>query len=179
MKLSSKVRSLRKNCSMLLVPIQSLLDYEKCYDLLLTLFHPTGLYCPCGCALKATQKPHKYSSTGLPSYRCKSCGKVFNIFTQTIFKGIHYGCKEIVLLLRGIAQGKTTLHLSKELGLNYKNLLDWRHKLQEFAYENRDNFPLIDNEVESDEVFINAGEKGEPHLEVDDPPRVRANKKKG
>lgn len=103
---------------------------------------------------------------------------MFNIFTQTIFKGIHYSCIHIVLLLRDFAQGKTTLHLSKELQLNYKNLLDWRHRLQEFAYENRDITPLLDGQVESDEVFINAGEKSVPHTEDGDPPRVRANKKK-
>jgi len=38
---------------------------------------------------------------------------------------------------------------------------------------------LVDKVVESDEVFINAGEKGLRHSSCDDPPRVRANKKKG
>jgi len=82
-------------------------------------------------------------------------------------------------MLRGIAQGKTTGHLSKELGISYNNLLDWRHQFQELAYENRDISPIPDSEVESDEVFINAGEKGEKHPCHNDPPRVRANKKKG
>lgn len=164
---------------MLIVPIDNLLDYQKCYLFLLEMLHPEGLTCPCGCKLKSDQRAHTYNSTKLPNYRCKKCGKVFNIFTETIFKGIHYSCIQIFLMLRGIAQGKTTLHLSKELNLNYKNLLDWRHKLQEFAYENRDITCLTDQVVESDEVFINAGEKGEPHLDPDDAPRVRANKKKG
>ena len=62
--------------------------------------------------------------------------------------------------------------------MNYSNLLNWRHKLQEFAYENRDWSALKDTAIESDEVFINAGEKGEKHPGKDDPPRVRANKKK-
>jgi transposase len=33
--------------------------------------------------------------------------------------------------------------------------------------------------VESDEVYINAGEKGRPHPTPEDPPRRRANKRKG
>jgi hypothetical protein len=38
---------------------------------------------------------------------------------------------------------------------------------------------LSDTITESDEVFINAGSKGELHPDPQDPPRVRANKKKG
>jgi len=164
---------------MLIVPIQTLMDYESCYNLLKKLFHGEEFACSCGKELPADQCPHKYSSTGLPSYKCRSCGGVFNIFSKTILNGIHYSCIQIVLLFIGFSQGKTTLHLSKELELNYKNLLGLRHKLQEFAYENRDMSCLTDQEVESDEVFINAGEKGDKHENKDDPPRVRANKKKG
>lgn len=160
--------------------IVSLMDYDKCYDYLSSILHPAGLHCPCGCKLQEEQRPHKYRKNGLACYKCKGCGKVFNIFTETIFKGIHYTCIQIVLLLRGFAQGKTTLHLSEELELSYNNLLNWRHQLQELAYENRDLSPLTDDEVvESDEVFQNAGEKGTPHPNEEDPPRVRANKKRG
>lgn len=163
---------------MLRLPIQDLMDYQKCYQFLVKIFHPNGLHCNCGWKLPECKQPHKYNSTRLPSYKCSECGKVFNVFTQTIFQGIHYSCIQIVLLLRGIAQGITTLHLSKELEVNYKNLLEWRHLLQELSYENRNVFPLQDKAIESDEVFINAGEKGERHDKEEDPPRVRANKKK-
>lgn len=155
------------------------MDYQKCYEFLISLFHPTGLHCRCGCPLPEGQSPHKYRANGLPCFRCRKCNKVFNIFSDTLFQGIHYDCIQIVLLLRGFAQGKTTLHLSKELKLSYNNLLNWRHILQEYAFENRDVSVLEDEVVESDEVFQNAGEKGIPHTDPDDPPRVRANKKRG
>ena len=71
------------------------------------------------------------------------------------------------------------LHLSKELGVHYKTLLERRHRFQENAYENRVLDALTDNDVEADEMFQNAGEKGIPHLDPEDPPRVRANKKVG
>jgi len=163
---------------MIVFPIQSFMDYDSCYQYLLSILHPLGLSCPCGRKVESAQKPHKYRGNGLPCFRCKDCGKVFNIFTNTILLGIHYDCIKIVLILRGFAQGKTTQHLSKELKLNYSNLLNWRHRLQEFAYENRDCSALEDTAIESDEVFINAGQKGEKHPDKDDPPRVRANKKK-
>ncbi len=81
-------------------------------------------------------------------------------------------------MLRGFARGETTQLLSKELSVSYNALLNWRHRLQEFAFENRDVSQLKDQQVESDEVFQNAGEKGILHPNPDDPPRVRGNKKK-
>ena len=57
-----------------------------------------------------------------------------------------------------------------------QNLLSWRPILQEYSDENRSMSMLVDKVVESDEVFINAGEKGLRHSCSDDPPRVRANR---
>jgi len=164
---------------MLQFPVQDLMDYDSCYSYLLGLFHPKGFHCPCGTRLEGSQKVHKYRKNKLPCYKCKHCGKVFNLFTGTVFSGVHYNCITIVLMLRGFAQGKTTMHLCKELSVSYNSLLEWRHRLQELAFENRSIAPLPDAAVESDEVFQNAGEKGVLHPDQDDPPRKRANKKKG
>lgn len=157
------------------MPIQGLMDYQKCYEYLEALLHPNGLHCSQGHCLVEKQRPHKFRKNGLPCYKCYDCGQVYNLFTDSIFKGVHYDCIRIVLMLRGFAQGTTTLLLSKELGMSYNELLAWRHKLQEFAFENRSVFTLTDTEVESDEMFQNAGEKGHRHECPDDPARVRAN----
>lgn len=164
---------------MLVIDIQQLLDKNKCYEYLVGLFHPEGLCCPkCGYGLPEGQSPHKFSKELLPSFKCRSCGSVFNIFSQTVLKGIHFGVVTVVMMLRGFLEGRTTRHLSKELKVSYNNLLDWRHALQEVAFGNRDRSKLPDDAVESDEVFVNAGEKGIEHPLPEDPPRVRANKKK-
>lgn len=163
---------------MIVFSIKKFMSIEICYNFLLDLLHPNGLHCPCGEELSCSQRPHKYRKNKLKCYKCRICGKVYNVFTDTIFSGIHYDCITIVLMLRGFLQGKTTSHLSKELELSYNNLLIWRHKLQNFAFENKDKSVLTDDIVESDEVFINAGEKGDRHNHPQDPPRVRANKKK-
>lgn len=160
-------------------PIQSLMSYQECYNFLLSILHPVGLCCPQGHLLTEGQKPHKFRKNGLPCYKCHTCGKVFNIFTDTPLEGIHYDCITIVLMLRGFAKGETTSMLSRELNVSYHALLDWRHCLQEFCFENRDVSALKDQEVESDEVFQNSGQKGILHPDKDDPPRKRANKKKG
>jgi transposase-like protein len=164
---------------MLLFPIQSLMNNGQCHAYLRDVLHPAGFGCPrCGLLLSDHRTAHKYSKQGTPSYRCKQCGRVFTIFTQTIFQGVTYSCVTLVLILRGLLKGETTAQMSQELGINYKNLLDWRHLLQEFCFENRDLSVLTDGVVESDEVFINAGQKGDKHPLDTDPPRVRANKKK-
>jgi hypothetical protein len=39
--------------------------------------------------------------------------------------------------------------------------------------------PLPDTKTEADEMYQNSGEKGDKHDDIDDPPRRRANKKRG
>jgi len=164
---------------MLKFPIQTLMSYESCYNFLLNLLHPNGFCCSCGEFKPVSQKAHKYRKNKLPCFKCRVCGKVYNIFTGTILSGIHYDCITIVLLLRGFSQGVSSQHLSQELSISYDRVLTWRHIFQEYSFENRDICALKDNFVESDEVFQNAGEKGLIHANTDDPPRPRANKKKG
>ena len=159
--------------------MQTLMSFEGCYAFLLRILHPQGLHCPDGHPLAEGQKPHKFRKNGLPCHRCHTCRKVFNIFSGTILQGIRYDCIKVVLMLRGFAKGETTQMLSKELKAGYNALLDWRHRLQELSFENRDVSRLADKAVESDEVFQNAGEKGLLHPDKADPPRVRANKKRG
>ena len=160
-------------------PLTDLLDEERCYQFLLNCLHPDGFCCPHGHQLPKDQSPHDRKRYPIVKYRCRDCGAVFNIFSGTLLSGIGHDCCTIVMILRGFAQGVPTLHLSKELQLDYGTLLEWRHRLQELAFENRVVSALPDSIQEADEMFQNAGEKGTPHLDPDDPPRRRANKKRG
>lgn len=81
--------------------------------------------------------------------------------------------------MRGFAQGTPTLQLGEELELDYGTLLGRRHKMQKLAVEHKMNTPLPDDVTEGDEMFQNAGEKGEKHDDLEDPPRRRANKRRG
>jgi transposase-like protein len=63
-------------------------------------------------------------------YRCRTCGAVFNIFTNTIWSKSRYGCATIVLILRGISQGVPTAHLAAELGIDRTHLLKHRREIQ-------------------------------------------------
>jgi hypothetical protein len=84
---------------------------------------------------------------------------VFNAFTGTLLQGTRRRPAELVLVLRGIAQGVPTARLAGELGCDRKELLALRHRLQHAAWRFRDQRRLGDGVVEADEMFQNAGEK--------------------
>jgi transposase-like protein len=115
---------------MIVFPIQSLMDEQACYEYLLSVLHPHGLHCPQGHPLPASQGAHDRHRTPIVDYRCKTCGAVFNLFTNTIWSKTRYGCATIVLLLRGVAQGVPTAHLAGELGIDRAHLLEHRHEMQ-------------------------------------------------
>ena len=116
---------------MLIFPIHELMDEQKCYDYLLQVLHPDGLKCPRGHPLPAEQQPHDRHRAPIMDYRCRECCAVFNLFTDTIWSGSRYNCVQIVLILRGIAQGVPTEHLAHELGIDRSQLLERRHEIQQ------------------------------------------------
>lgn len=70
-------------------------------------------------------------------YRCRTCSKVFNLFTGTVWRGTQYACRQVVLIVRGFAQGVPTLHRAKEVQLDYETLRTRRHGWQEQALKKK------------------------------------------
>ena len=85
----------------------------------------------------------------------------------------------LTLIMRGIIQGTSTKHLAEELGIDRSHLLKRRHEIHKLAEACLPSSPLSDSQAESDEMYQNAGEKGYRHDDPDDPPRPRANKRRG
>lgn len=164
---------------MIRFPITELLDEQKCYDFLLRILHPDGLKCPAGHPLPENQAPHDRSRAPIVDYRYHICRRVYNLFTGTVWAGTHYDCATIVLVMRGIVQGVPTQQLADELEIDYGNLLSIRHQIQQLAQQSKLTYPLPDDQTEADEMFQNAGEKGVPHRDEDNPTRRRANKQRG
>ena len=159
-------------------PIDDLMDENKCYHFLLDVFHPKGLHCP-RCHTQEELRVHHSYRDPVFNYRCTQCKCVFNAWTGTFFKGTHWRPSQLVLILRGFAQGVPTAQLARELSCSRRHLLELRHRFQNQGKSNLDRKPLEDDEVEADEMYQNAGEKGVPHEDPEDPPRRRANKIKG
>jgi transposase-like protein len=109
------------------------MDELAYYKFLVSVLHPKGLQCPAGHRVATGQAPHMSDRAPVVDYRCRRCSKVFNVFTNTFWRGTHYSCRQVVLLVRGFAQGVPTLHLAKELKLDYETVLTQRHSWQEQA----------------------------------------------
>jgi transposase len=159
-------------------PIADLMDQDACYHKLVGWLHPDGLDCP-NCKADDHLRVHRRHRAPVLDYRCTACGRVFNAFTGTPLAGTHRTPAQIVLILRGFAQGVPTAQLARELGCDRKHLLELRHLMQDDAARWPDRNPLGDGVVEGDEMFQNAGEKGIEHPDPDDPPRSRANNRRG
>jgi len=162
-------------------PIKEFMDEQRCHDKLLEVLHPEGLHCPrckCGDDLRV----HDQSRKPILRYQCGHCRRIFHLFTGTPFAGIRRrSCGELLLILRGIAKGTSTKELAREVGCSEGQLLPLRHRLQELAQRALDDQrqPLPDQEVEADEMYQNAGAKGERHDDPEEPPRCRGNKRRG
>ena len=164
---------------MIRFPITDLLGQQECDDYLLNPLHPNGFRCPDGHPLPAEQAPHDRHRAPVEDYRCRTCGRVFNLLTGTIWSGTHDDCVTIVLLLRGFTQGTPTLQWVDELELDYETVWHRRPDIQPLALAHKPTAPLTDPITGADEMFQNAGEKGEKHDDPDDPPRCRAHDRPG
>jgi transposase len=159
-------------------PISDLMDQDACYAKLVALLHPGGLACP-ACQAPDRLRVHRRHRAPVLDHRCLHCGRVFNAFTGTALAGTHRRPAEVMLILRGCAQGVPTAQLARELGCDRKHLLELRRRMQGNAERWLDRNPLGDRVVEADEMYQNAGEKGREHDDPDDPPRRRANGRRG
>lgn len=157
--------------------IDDLLDEDKCYGHLLGYFHGGTLRCP---SCQSTHyHAHESHRKPIVQYKCEDCPTYFNVFSKTVFQGTHWKCSRVVMVLRGFLKGESTNSMSREMGLGYRNLLYLRHELMANAFLHRPTELLADAATESDEMYQNSGEKGTLHPLPEDPPRRRANKKKG
>ena len=161
-------------------PIQSLIDEEEAQAWVLNHFHPHGLRCPnCQASVEEARNFRKTQTSGLQVYRCKHCESVYNLYSGTVFAGTQFKPSQVVLLLRGVCQGVSSAQLGRELGLSRQTVLSIRRKLQASAEQIQPEAALPDAAVETDEMFQNAGEKGDRHADASDPPRRRGNKRRG
>src|SRR5262245_44320925 len=109
-------------------PLRDLMDESACHDFLVELLHPQGFACP-GCGRTRGQAVHRCHREPVLDFRCTCCGRVYTAWTGTALQGTQKTPGQLVLLLRGIAQGVPTAQLARELGCDRKHLLELRHRL--------------------------------------------------
>jgi hypothetical protein len=111
-------------------PLTTLLDEPAWYAFLLHVFHPSGLAGSRGQLLPPQPAPHDRQRAPLLVERGRSCGAVFNLFTNTLFSKTRYRCSTIVLLLCGIAQRISSKYLADALDSDRGHLLSRQHDIQ-------------------------------------------------
>ncbi len=141
-------------------PITGLLDQDACYHKLVDLIHPDGLACP-RCHARDGLKVHRRDRDPILDYRCTACRRVFNAWTGTPLQGMQRRPAQILLILRGFAQGTSTARLARELGRDRMKLLELRHRLQGNAALGLDRNPLGGRGGRGRRDDQNAGEKKE------------------
>jgi transposase-like protein len=141
-------------------PIVDLMDREACLTWIRDYFHPDGMRCPhCGEGLEQARWFRRTRRSDLDVYRCRVCKGIYNVYSGTVFAGRSFTPEQTVLFMREVLQGKPTAQLARELGISRTTATDIRHRLQANAEREQPQNALTDLEVETDEMFQNAGEK--------------------
>jgi transposase-like protein len=141
-------------------PIGELMDREACLGWIEGHFHPEGLKCPhCQAEFEEASYFRETKLSELEVYRCKRCQGVYNLYSGTVFEARYFRPEQVVLFLRGVCQGQATAQLARELSISRTTANEVRHLLQANAEHSQPQSVLEDKEVETDEMFQNAGEK--------------------
>ena len=161
-------------------PILDLIDNESVSDWLLNHFHPNGLTCPhCEASVEEARCFRQTATSQLPVYRCLVCDGIYNLYSSTVFQQKQLTPAQAVMLLRGIYQGTSSAQLTRELGLSRPTVHSIHRVIQANAQAIHPPTPVRDEQTETDEMFQNAGKKSDPPRDPSDPPRCRANQRKG
>ena len=136
------------------------MDRESCLKWIEEYFHPEGQKCPhCGAGIEQAHRFRQTKRSKLDVYRCQECKGIYNLYSGTVFEGRHFRPEQTVLFIRAVCQGKSTSQVARELGISRTTATEVRHQLQANAEREQPQEPLNDLEVETDEMFQNAGEK--------------------
>ncbi len=139
-------------------PITDLLDDYQSERWLLEHFHPEGLRCP-KCDSARRRRFRETETSRLIVYRCLECEGTYNLYSGTVFEKKHLRPSQVVLLLRGVVKGESSISLAEELGVSRTTVHELRKVLQANAQRLQPEAPLVDEHTETDEMFQNAGEK--------------------
>ena len=161
-------------------PLADLIDDERALAWLEEHLHPEGLACPyCHSTRRwrVSRPPERRSA--FPGYRCVACGRYYTMLTTTVFAGTKQRPATLLLFLRGVAKGESTSRLARELHLSRRQAHTLRQRIQYSVFATSPQTLPVAEEVEVDELYQNAGEKGKPHRDPADPPRRRGLQKRG
>jgi len=114
-----------------------------------------GVYCP---ECKSFDIYSRGSQSNSHRYSCNDCKNNFSDFTNTPFEYHKIPLGKIIYILVHMST-KSVSQLAKELKLHRNTVGRYHKRIREFLLENHED-PSFDGEIEMDEAYIFAGEKG-------------------
>lgn len=145
-----------------LINLQTLIDEQKCYEIMRQLRWPEGVTCH-KCDSKSVVKrgfdetqPHRQR------YQCQNCRARFDDLSDTIFAGHHQPLRTWILCLYLMGLNLSTHQITAELDLNKDDAQRMTSQLRAGIVEKKPEV-LLSGEVELDELYLIAGFKGQPN----------------
>ena len=167
---------------MLRFPIGDLLDECACHDFLLHLLHPAGLACRNGHPLPPGQAPHDRHRAPIADYRCRRAAP------SSTSSPTPSGPRAAIRARRSSSLPPTRhrprhTHQTPGRGTGHRSRPSAGTPARYPSTAGAAPFPprrrCRTRWFEADELYQNAGEKGIRHPDPRDPPRRRANKRRG
>ena len=141
--------------------IQDLIDDAKCYQQVREIRWPEGVTCPkCGLQ-RITRQGRDDTQPQRRRYQCQDCRKRFDDLTGTIFAGHHQPLRVWILCLYFMGLNLSNQQIARELNLDEGDAHQMPSQLREGIVAKKPE-PLLEGEVECDEVYVVAGHKGQP-----------------
>jgi len=144
-----------------LVNLSGLLDDAKCFALVRQHRWPESVRCP-GCGSDTVirdgcddTQPHRQR------YRCKACAGRFDDLTGTALARHHQPLRVWVLCLYFMGLNLSNRQIAEELGLNASDVQAMTEHLRRGLVA-RAPAARLEGVVEVDEVYVVAGDKGQP-----------------
>lgn len=129
---------------------------ERCAEVLRELRWSKGVECP-RCRSKSVIKYGKWRKC-YQRYECKSCQCYFNDLTGTIFEGSKIGLEEFIYVAKRLLEKESMNQISKELGRKFETVMRVRDLISDVLAKKL--VSKLKNEVEIDETYVSAGQKG-------------------
>ena len=145
------------------VNIQNLIDDAKCFQTVRLLRWPDGVTCPHCASSQVIKKGHDDTQPARQRYECSACQRRFDDLTGTIFAGHHQPLRVWILCLYFMGLNLSNEQIAQELDLNPDDTQKMTSQLREGIVVRKPEVTLS-GEVECDETYVTAGNKGHPEV---------------
>ena len=144
-----------------LVDLSGLLDEAKCFELVRSTRWPQGVRCPKCEGGHVARNGHDETQRLRQRYVCRDCGVRFDDLSDTVLAGHRQPLKVWILCLYFMGLNLSNRQIAHELSLNESDVQEMTTHLRQGLVAKAPPV-VLSGEVEIDEVYVNAGHKGNP-----------------